>query len=72
MAARQSALKGDDGELDRAEVSLRTTQDRCATLKAALADVEQQLAALQQTKAEMADRKLREATAAEIELLVRK
>jgi hypothetical protein len=72
VAAKQSALKGDDGELDRAEVSLRTAQDRCTTLKAALAEIEQQLAALQHSKAEMADRKLREATAAEIELTVRK
>ena len=40
--------------------------------KAALAEIEQRLAALQHTKTEMADQKLRAETAAEIELLVRK
>ena len=65
-------MTGNDADLDRAEGALRAAQDRSATLKAALADVEQQLAALERTKAEMADRKLRAQTAADIELLVRK
>jgi chromosome segregation ATPase len=71
-AAKQAAVTGNDADLDRAEGALRAAQDRSATLKAALADVEQQLAALERTKAEMADRKLRAQTAADIELLVRK
>src|SRR5246127_1211147 len=57
-AAKQSALNGDDDELDRAEASLRAAQDRSATLRAALADVEQRLEALKRTNAEIADRKL--------------
>jgi chromosome segregation ATPase len=71
-AAKEFALSGDDAELDRAEGSLRASQDRSATLKTALAEVEQQLVALERAKAEMSDRKLRAETAAEIELLVRK
>jgi hypothetical protein len=70
-AAKQSALNGDDDELDRAEASLRATQDRSATLRTALAELEQRLEALERAKAEIADRKLRAQTAAEIELLVR-
>jgi chromosome segregation ATPase len=69
-AAKQAALAGDDAELDRAEASL-PAQDRSATLKAALTEVEQQLQALERTKAEIADRKVRAQTAAEIELVVR-
>jgi hypothetical protein len=45
-AAKQGALAGDEAELDRAEISLRAAQDRSKTLNAALADVEQDLAAL--------------------------
>jgi len=71
-AARQAALTGDDADLDRAEAALRAAQDRSATLKAALTEVDQQLEALERTKAEIADRKLRAQTAAEIELVVRK
>jgi len=70
-AAKQAALKGDDADLDRAEVSLRAAHDRSKTLKAALAHLEQELAALERTKAEIADGKLRAETAAKIELLVR-
>jgi hypothetical protein len=43
-AAKQAALTGDDAELDRSEVALRAAQDRSKTLKAVLADVEQELA----------------------------
>lgn len=64
-------IDGDDAELDRAEAALRAAQDRSATLKAALTEVDQQLEALERTKAEIADRKVRAETAAEIELLVR-
>ncbi|MHC2686785.1 hypothetical protein ACVJDU_008349 [Bradyrhizobium diazoefficiens] len=70
-AAKQAALTGDDAELDRAEAALRAAQDRNTTLKAALTEVDQQLEALERTKAEIADRKVRAETAAEIELLVR-
>lgn len=49
--AKDAALAGKDSELDRAEISLRAAQDRIKTLKAALADVEQQLVALERTKA---------------------
>src|ERR1700745_546199 len=70
-AAKQAALTGDDAELDRSEGALRAAQDRSKTLTAALADVKQELAALERTKAEIADRKLRAETAAEIELVVR-
>ena len=70
-AAKQAALTGDDVELDGAEASLRTAQDRTKTLKAALVEVEQQLEALERTRAEIADRKVRAQTAAEIELVVR-
>jgi len=69
---KQAARAGDDAELDRAEIALRAAQDRTKSLKAALADVEQELEALERNKAEIADRKLRAETAAEIELVVRK
>lgn len=71
-AARQAALTGDDAALDQAEAALRAAQDRSTTLKAALTEVDQQLEALERTKTEMEDRKVRAETAAEIELLVRK
>jgi malonyl CoA-acyl carrier protein transacylase len=71
-AAKQAALTGNEAELDRAEVSLRAAQDRSKTLKAALADVEQALTALERSQAEIAERKVRAQTAAEIELVVRK
>jgi hypothetical protein len=51
---------------------LRAAQDRTNTLKTAPAEVEQQLEALERTKAEFADGKVRAETAAEIELLARK
>src|ERR1700756_1786068 len=70
-AAKQAARTGDDAELDRAEIALRATQDRTKSLKAALADVEKELEGLERTKAEIADRKLRAQTAAELERLAR-
>jgi len=70
-AAKQAVLAGNDADLDRAEGALQTAQDRSATLKAALVDVEEQLEALERSKAEIADRKLRAEAAAEIELVVR-
>jgi hypothetical protein len=69
--AKECAVSGDDAALDVAEASLRAAQDRAATLKTALLDVDQRLAELEQSKAEMADRKLRAETAAEVELLAR-
>lgn len=51
---------------------MRAAQDRSTTLKAALTEIDQQLEGLERTKAEIADRKVRAETAAEIELLVRK
>ena len=70
--AKDAAVGGDDPALAAAETSLRAAQDRAATLKAALLDVDQRLAELEKSKTEMADRKLRAETAAEVELLVRK
>jgi hypothetical protein len=70
--AKDCAVSGDDAALDAAETSLRAAQDRASTLKTALLDVDQRLVELEWSKAEMADRKLRAETAAEVELLVRK
>jgi hypothetical protein len=70
-AAKDAAVSGDDAALDLAETSLRAAQDRSATLKTALLHVDQRLAELEQSKTEMADRKLRAETVAEIELLAR-
>ena len=69
--AKDFAVSGDDAALDVAETSLRAAQDRAVTLKTALLDVDQRLAELEQSKAEMADRKVRAETAAEVELLAR-
>ena len=69
--ARKLAVEGDDAGLDRAESALRAAQDRRSTLQAAIADVERQLAALEQTKVDNADRKQRDETAAATELLAR-
>ncbi|MBR1172860.1 hypothetical protein JQ617_02740 [Bradyrhizobium sp. KB893862 SZCCT0404] len=71
-AAKDCALSGDDAGLDAAQTSLRSAQDRAVTLRSALSEIDQQIAHLERTKAEMADRKLRSETAAEIELLARK
>lgn len=71
-AAKDCALTGNDTGLDAAENSLRSAQDRAVTLRSALADIDQQISDLERTKVEMADRKVRSETAAEIELLVRK
>lgn len=71
-AAKDCALSGDDAGLDAAQTSLRAAQDRAVTLRSALSEIDQQITDLQQAKAEMADRKLRSETAAEIELLARK
>src|SRR5437016_6495947 len=70
-AAKEAALSGDDARLEAAEASLRVAQDRAATLRTALAELEQRLAALEVTKGEILDRNMRAETAAEIELLVR-
>ncbi|MDA9406852.1 hypothetical protein [Bradyrhizobium sp. CCBAU 45384] len=51
---------------------MRAALDRSSTLKAALTEVDQRLEALERTKAEIADTKLRAQTAAEIALVVRK
>ncbi|MFK4581083.1 hypothetical protein [Bradyrhizobium ottawaense] len=71
-AAKGCALSGDDAGLDAAQTSLRAAQDRAVALRSALSEIDQQIANLEQAKAEMADRKLRSETAAEIELLARK
>src|SRR5258708_24434221 len=70
-AARRLAVDDDDAGLDRAEAAIRSAQDRATTIAGAIADVEAQLATLEQTKAENADRKLRSETAAATELLAR-
>jgi len=69
--AREAALSGDDAGLDAAEASLRAAQDRAASLRTALTEIDQRLLAPEVTKAEALDRKVRAETAAEIELLVR-
>src|SRR3954471_18535392 len=69
--AKDYAVGGDDAALDVAEGSLRAAQDRAATLKTALLDVDQRLAELEQSKTEKVDRKLRAETAAEVEALAR-
>ncbi|MBR0868490.1 hypothetical protein JQ614_44725 [Bradyrhizobium diazoefficiens] len=71
-AAKECAVSGNDAELDAAETSLRSAQDRAVTLRSALSEIDQQIADFERAKAEMADRKLRSETAAEIELLARK
>jgi hypothetical protein len=71
--AMQLARDGaEDGALDKAEAAIRSAQDRCTTLAAALGDVEAQLAALEKTFAENADRIEREHTAKEVEQLARR
>ncbi|MBR0806760.1 hypothetical protein JQ636_24725 [Bradyrhizobium japonicum] len=71
-AAKDSALSGDDPGLDAAEASLRTAQDRAATLQTALTEINQRLANLERDKEEAADKKLRAETAAEIDRLIGK
>lgn len=71
-ASKECAVSGNDAELDAAETSLRSAQDRAVTLRSALSEIDQQIADFERAKAEMADRKLRSETAAEIELLARK
>ncbi|WGR82507.1 hypothetical protein MTX25_34340 [Bradyrhizobium sp. ISRA432] len=70
--AKESALSSDDAGLDAAEASLRAAQDRAATLKTALTEMNQQLADLERAKEDAADKKLRAETAAEIDRLVGK
>lgn len=70
--AKEHALSGDDAGLDTAEASLRAAQDRAATLKTALTEMNQQLADLERAKEEAADKKLRAETAAEIDRLIGK
>jgi chromosome segregation ATPase len=71
-AAKESALSGDDAGLDAAEASLRAAQDRAATLKTALTEMNQRLADLERAKEDAADKKLRAETAAEIDRLIGK
>ncbi|MDI3565406.1 hypothetical protein [Bradyrhizobium sp. Arg816] len=72
MVAKDSALSGDDAGLDAAEGSLRAAQDRAATLKTALTEINQRLADLERAKEDAADKKLRAETAAEIDRLIGK
>jgi hypothetical protein len=53
-SAKDCALTGDDVGLDAAEAALRSAQDRAVTLRNALSEIDQQLAGLEQNKAEMA------------------
>jgi hypothetical protein len=57
----------DDRALDVAEAALRAAQDRVGTLTAALADIRRDVAALEAEAAAIADKKMRAATAVEIE-----
>jgi hypothetical protein len=67
-AAKDLARDGaDDAQLDRAENELRKAQTRAATLSAALDETKQQIAAFEKNQADLTDKKLRAATAAEIE-----
>jgi hypothetical protein len=67
-AAKDLARDGaSDRDLDLAESELRKAQDRVSTLSAALEETRQQIAALENEQADLADRKLRAATAAAIE-----
>lgn len=71
-AAREAALSGDDAGLDAAEASLRASQGRTTTLRTALSELDQRIVDLEREQADMADRKVRSETAAEVELLARK
>ncbi|WBL76030.1 hypothetical protein I3J27_23705 [Bradyrhizobium xenonodulans] len=71
-SAKDCALSGDEAGLDAAQTSLRAAQDRAVTLRSALSEIDRKITDLEHAKAEMADRKLRSETAAEIELLARK
>jgi hypothetical protein len=62
----------EDAALDKAEAAIRAAQDRAATITAAVAEVEQQLASLEKTFAENSDRIERGKTGAEIEQLARR
>jgi thioesterase domain-containing protein len=68
-AAKESALSGDDSDLDAAEASLRAAQDRAATLKTALTEINQRLADLERAKEDAADKKLRRHTACAVTLV---
>jgi hypothetical protein len=72
QAKTAAATGAEDATLDLAEGLIRSAQDRHTTLAAALGDVEAQLAALERTHADNADRILREQTAASVELLARR
>jgi chromosome segregation ATPase len=71
-SAKECALSGDDVGLEKAEAALRVAQDRATSLRTALSEIDQRLAALEARKAEILAQKVRAETAAEIELLVRK
>jgi hypothetical protein len=71
-AAEQLAIDGaTDNELDTAEAKTRSLADRTATLRAALTQSEMQVSNLERERDELADRKQRDETAAEAELLAR-
>jgi hypothetical protein len=68
----QLAIDGaTDNALDTAEAKTRALADRTATLRAALAQSEIQVSNLERERDELADRKQRDETAAEAELLAR-
>jgi hypothetical protein len=67
--AQLAALSGDDGGLDAAEAAEHTAQRRHGTITAALAESKKLLTLLESQIAEVADKKQRSATAAEVEAL---
>jgi hypothetical protein len=67
QAARDAA---DDTTLAKIESSMRTQQDRVATLTAAIGDVEADIAALEREIAAAADAKLRGETVAAVNVLI--
>ena len=72
QTAKDCALGADDAGLEAAEALLRAAQVRAGSLQTAIAEIELRLAALEVTKGEILDKRVRAQTAAEIELLVRK
>ena len=66
-AAQRLARDGaSDAELDTAETALRASRDRRDTLSVALVELNQQVAALEKERDDLADQKLRAETAAAI------
>jgi hypothetical protein len=67
-AAQRLAVDGaNDSALDASEAEVRKAQDRVTTLAAALEEIRTQIVALEKEEVERADKKQRQATAAEIE-----